>query len=113
MRLEKDYEREEMLTSIKECGVMDPIKVKGGSLNFTGNRRIKYSNELGLKTTRAEIWEDISDSEAVLMGFVENINRKDFTLFLHPAVLKTRQSRGGTAFSEEGYWLTGKLENPG
>ena len=83
MRLEKDYEREELLASIKECGVMESIKVKkvkGGYMNFTGNRRIDCSKELGLKTIRAEIWEGISDSEAVLMGFVENINRKDFTI---------------------------------
>lgn len=83
MRLERDYEREELLASIKECGVMEPIKVKkvnGGYKNFTGNRRLDCSKELGLKTIRAEIWEDISDAEAVLMGFVENLNRKDFTM---------------------------------
>ncbi len=54
---------------------MDPIKVKkgkGGYLNFTGNRRLDCSKELGLKTIRAEVWEGISDSEAVLTGFVEN-----------------------------------------
>ena len=28
MRLERDYERDELLASIKECGVMEPIKVK-------------------------------------------------------------------------------------
>jgi len=83
MRLEKDYEREELLASIRERGVMEPIKVKkvkGGYLNFTGNRRLDCSRELRLETIRAEIWEDISDAEAVLMGFVENINRKDFTI---------------------------------
>ena len=35
---------------------------------------------MGKKRIRAEICTDISDSEAVLMGFVENINRKDFTI---------------------------------
>lgn len=83
IRLKKDYEREELLASIEECGVMEPIKVKkvkGGYKNFTGNRRIDCSKELGLETIRAEVWDDISDAEAVLMGFVENINRKDFTM---------------------------------
>ncbi len=83
MRLEKDYERDELLASIRECGVMEPIKVKkvgDGYLNFTGHRRLDCAKELGLTRIRAEVWEDISDGEAVLMGFVENINRKDFTI---------------------------------
>jgi ParB family transcriptional regulator, chromosome partitioning protein len=83
MRLERDYERDELLASIRECGVMEPIKVKkvgDGYLNFTGHRRLDCAKELGLARIRAEVWDDISDGEAVLMGFVENINRKDFTI---------------------------------
>ncbi len=82
MRLEKDYEAEEMLASIEERGVMDPIKVKkvaDGYLLFAGHRRLQSARELGHQTVRAEIWEGIEDREAALMGFVENINRKDFT----------------------------------
>ena len=98
MRLERDYEREELLASIKECGVMDPIKVKkvkGGYMNFTGNRRIDCSKELGLKTIRAEIWEGISD-------IVEDEYEKD------PAVRKLwkksvviRRSRAGDKITIE------------
>ncbi len=82
MRLEKDYEKEEMVESIGECGVMNPVKVKkvkDGYLIFTGHRRLECAKELGEKIIQAEIWEDIPDKEAVLMGFVDNINRKDFT----------------------------------
>ncbi|MDP8236802.1 MAG: ParB/RepB/Spo0J family partition protein [Candidatus Erginobacter occultus] len=82
MRLEKDYEAEEMLASIADRGVMDPIKVKkagDGYLLFAGHRRLQSARELGHQTVRAEIWEGIEDREAALMGFVENINRKDFT----------------------------------
>ncbi len=82
MRLEKDYEAEEMLASIEERGVMDPIKAKkvgDGYLLFAGHRRLETARELGHETIRAEIWEGIEDREAALMGFVENINRKDFT----------------------------------
>jgi ParB family transcriptional regulator, chromosome partitioning protein len=82
MRLEEDYEKEELMASIAKYGVMNPIKVKRGKngyMVFAGHRRLEYSRELGLLTIPAEIWEDISDEEAVLMGFIDNINRKDFS----------------------------------
>lgn len=82
MRLERDYEKEEMLTSIAKCGVMNPIKVKkvkDGYKIFAGHRRLDCAKELGHKTVPAEIWEGLGDREAVMMGFVDNINRKDFT----------------------------------
>ena len=82
MRLEFDYEKEELLISIKDSGVLDPIKVKkakGGYVLFAGHRRLDCARELGHKTIRAEVWEGITDQKAALMGFVENINRKDFT----------------------------------
>ena len=82
MRLEKDYEHEELLASIRKSGVQVPIrvkKVKGGYLVFAGHRRLDCARELKFKTIPAEIWEGISDREAAMKGFVENINRKDFT----------------------------------
>jgi len=82
MRLEEDYEKEEMMVSIAKHGVMNPIKVKKtkkGYMIFAGHRRMECSQALGLSTIPAEIWEDISDEEAVLRGFIDNINRKDFT----------------------------------
>ena len=42
MRLEKDYEKEELMASIKRRGVMNPIKIKKtkkGYLLFAGHRR--------------------------------------------------------------------------
>lgn len=82
MRLEKDYEADEMKESISDRGVMIPVKlkpVKGGYLSFAGHRRLLGAKELGHKTIMAEVWDDVEDREAALMGFVENINRKDFT----------------------------------
>ena len=82
MRLEYDYEHEELLASIRRSGVQVPIrvkKVKGGYLLFAGHRRLDCAMELKFKTIPAEIWEGISDREAAMKGFVENINRKDFT----------------------------------
>ncbi len=82
MRLEEDYEREEMLVSVKKHGVMNPVKVKkakkGGYILFAGHRRLDAAREVGLATIPAEIWDGISDEEAILFGFVDNINRKDF-----------------------------------
>lgn len=82
MRLEKDYEADEMRESIEDRGVMIPIKLKpveGGYLIFAGHRRLVGAKELGKQTIIAEIWDKVEDREAALMGFVENINRKDFT----------------------------------
>lgn len=82
MRLEYDYEKEELLASIREYGVFNPIKVKkvkGGYEIFAGHRRLDCVKELGEKTVRAEVWEGVDDGLAALMGLVENINRKDFT----------------------------------
>ena len=82
MRLEEDYEKEELMASIAKHGVMNPIKVKRtkkGYMIFAGHRRLESSRALGLSTIPAEIWEDISDEEAVLRGFIDNINRKDFS----------------------------------
>ena len=82
MRLEKDYEAEELRGSIEEQGVMNPVKlkkIKDGYLSFAGHRRLLEAKNLGHTTIRAEVWEDIGDKDAVLMGFVDNINRKDFT----------------------------------
>jgi len=82
MRLEKDYEAEELLESISDRGVMNPVKVmpvKNGYLLFAGHRRLVGAKALGHKTIIAEVWDDIEDRDAALMGFVENINRKDFT----------------------------------
>ena len=82
MRLEKDYEAKELLESISDRGVMNPVKVmpvKNDYLLFAGHRRLVGAKALGHKTIIAEVWDDIEDRDAVLMGFVENINRKDFT----------------------------------
>ena len=82
MRLEKDYEAEELLESVSDRGVMNPVKlkpVKNGYLIFAGHRRLEGAKKLGHKTITAEVWDEVEDREAVLMGFVENINRKDFT----------------------------------
>ncbi|MEA1928648.1 MAG: ParB/RepB/Spo0J family partition protein [Candidatus Auribacterota bacterium] len=82
MRLEKDYEEEEMRESISDRGVMNPVKLKpveGGYRIFAGHRRLKGAKDLGKKMIIAEVRDDVEDKEAVLMGFVENINRKDFT----------------------------------
>lgn len=83
MRLEYDYEQEELGMSIRECGVLNPIKVKpvkGGFKIFAGHRRLDRAKDLGYKTIKAEIWGEVSERDAALMGFVDNINRKDFAL---------------------------------
>ena len=90
MRLEFDYEKDELLASIRKYGVMNPIKVKAvksGYLIFAGHRRRDCAAELGHKNIKAEVWEGIADREAAMIGFVDNI--------LKTRVHASKKSSGG------------------
>jgi len=102
MRLEKDYEAEELLESISDRGVMNPVKVmpvKNDYLLFAGNRRLVGAKALGHKTIIAEVWDDIEDRDAVLMG----IRREHQPEGFYP-------TGGGVRLSETGerVWLFGR-----
>ncbi|MFB9052793.1 ParB/RepB/Spo0J family partition protein [Formosa undariae] len=70
----------ELASSIKELGVIQPITVR--KLNFntyqlvSGERRMRASESLGLKTIPAYI-RIANDQESLEMALVENIQRQD------------------------------------
>ncbi len=70
----------ELATSIKELGVIQPITVRKLSFNryqlISGERRYRASKKIGLKTIPAYI-RIANDNESLEMALVENIQRHD------------------------------------
>lgn len=71
---------EELVNSIKEKGVLQPIlvrEVESGLYEcIAGERRLRACKKLGLKTIPAII-KKISDEDAYIIALIENLQRKD------------------------------------
>ncbi len=71
---------QELATSIKELGIIQPITVRKLSGNnfqlVSGERRFRASKSIGLKTIPAYV-RIANDQEMLEMALVENIQRKD------------------------------------
>jgi ParB family chromosome partitioning protein len=70
---------EDLVNSIKEHGVMQPIivtKTKDGYELIAGERRFRASKTLGLKTVPA-IVRDATEQEKLELALIENIQRQD------------------------------------
>jgi ParB family transcriptional regulator, chromosome partitioning protein len=71
---------QELATSIKELGVIQPITVRKTEFNkyqlISGERRLRASKIIGLKTIPAYI-RLADDNESLTMALVENIQRHD------------------------------------
>lgn len=71
---------QELATSIKELGVIQPITVRKLDFNkyqlISGERRLRASKLLGLETVPAYI-RLANDNESLVMALVENIQRHD------------------------------------
>lgn len=71
---------QELATSIKELGVIQPITVRKLDFNkyqlISGERRLRASKSAGLKTVPAYI-RIANDNESLVMALVENIQRHD------------------------------------
>lgn len=71
---------QELATSIRELGVIQPITVRKMDFNkyqlISGERRLRASKSLGLKTIPAYI-RLADDNESLTMALVENIQRHD------------------------------------
>jgi ParB family chromosome partitioning protein len=79
-------EVEELKASIKECGLIAPIAValiEGRYIVVGGHRRLKAFRELGYKTIRCNLLENVSDRSLQTLAIVENLQRQD----LHPIEL--------------------------
>ena len=75
----EESEIKDLVTSIKEKGVIEPIVVKRSDDHFilaAGERRLKAARVAGLKEIPA-IVRDLSDQELLEVGLIENLQRKD------------------------------------
>ncbi len=76
-------ELNELMDSIKEIGIIEPIIVRPRDGNFeiiAGERRFRAAKLGGLKEIPCVV-HDIPDNEVLEMSIVENIQRKDLNLF--------------------------------
>lgn len=77
----QDSGLDEMMQSIKQYGVLQPIGVardgNGGFLLRFGQRRMMACKKLGYKTIEAMVTDKQSDQKMALEGLTENIQRKD------------------------------------
>lgn len=75
---------EELTSSIREKGVLEPILVRAAGPNryqiISGERRFRAATAAGLEEIPA-IEMDADDREALEIALVENIQRKDLTAF--------------------------------
>lgn len=73
----------ELVSSIKEKGVLEPILVRKKEERFeiiSGERRLRASIDAGLQEIPC-IEIDVSDNEALEIALIENLQRKDLTPF--------------------------------
>ena len=74
-------EFEELLNSIKTHGLLEPIVIKEdghGSYNLIcGERRLAVFRQLGLKTIKANIRNDIKEEDIFVIQIIENLQRKE------------------------------------
>ena len=74
-----DKKLNELMTSIKEYGVLQPVvvqKVDSGFELIVGERRWRASKKLGLKKIPAVIRE-VNDAQSLEIAIIENIHRQD------------------------------------
>ncbi len=80
IKFKEDEAFEELVRSIKEKGILQPILVreKGGGIYecIAGERRLRAAKKAGLKEVPA-IVKVISDEEAVVIALIENLQRKN------------------------------------
>ncbi len=80
LSLKDDPSFEELVNSIKEKGVLQPIlvrEVESGLYEcIAGERRLRACKKLGFKTIPAII-KKISDEDAYIIALIENLQRKD------------------------------------
>lgn len=70
---------EELVESIREKGVIQPISVSSDMRLLAGGRRFAACSRLELKTIPALIREGVDEVDAREVELIENVHRKDFT----------------------------------
>ncbi len=75
----QESEIEDLIASIKEKGIIEPLIVKRSGNKFVlaaGERRLKAAQRAGLKEVPVII-RDLTDRELLEVGLIENLHRKD------------------------------------
>ena len=78
---------EELAQSIKENGIMQNLTVvpdkeeEGKYLVVIGNRRLTAAREAGLETAPCVVVEDMAEKDQITTMLMENMNRKDLTVY--------------------------------
>ncbi len=92
----------ELVNSIKEKGVLEPILVRRKEDRFeiiSGERRFRASMDAGLNEIPC-IEVDVSDNEALEIALIENLQRKDLTPFEESYGLKLLSELYGYSHKE-------------
>lgn len=80
LTFKEDEAFQELMKSIQEKGIIQPIVVRKLSDDLyecvAGERRLRAAKKLGLKYVPVII-KDLSDEEALLISIIENLQRKD------------------------------------
>ncbi len=82
MRLEIDYDMNELTESIRANGILNPLMLKKSGneyLLIAGHRRLKAAKQIGLTTVPAVVYDKISNRDAAIKGMVDNLNRRELT----------------------------------
>ena len=103
MRLQEDWEMDELTASIKQNGILNPLmlnRTSKGYILFAGHRRLKAARSLHMNTVPAIVYDDIPEAEAAMKGFIDNLNRKDFTPLEQAYAYKTLSEKYGYTYKE-------------
>ncbi len=106
-RVESESEADDLYTSLSKLGQLAPILVrpsKSTSFEFElifGYRRLSAAKKLGWKSINANIVE-ASDSEALMMAFSENVDRKGFTDYEKALILDKLHKTTGSSYDQLG-----------
>lgn len=75
------FDKEKLLFSIKENGILNPILVlKNDFVPFGGFRRLDIAKELGIKEILSNIF-DISSDDAFLISITENLSHRRINIY--------------------------------
>lgn len=79
-RFREDFgDIEELVASIKEKGIIQPVTVDSNMTLLAGGRRHRAATVLGLPTIPAIIREFVDEIDSREIELMENVHRKDFT----------------------------------
>lgn len=98
----KKDELEELASSIKKNGLLQPILVRKAGDKFqiiAGERRWQACKNLGMKTVPVRV-KDVGDDESIILALVENIQRSDLNPIEEAYGYRRMMERGKMTQSE-------------